>query len=195
MKKYIFATGFLMSITINHKKYKSLITNALLITEEDILNKITINVYIGPKNQYQKIKIKLDRNRRYIQSFSKTEIDAILIEIISKDNVANNKYLIPDYSYKKGYYIYENTFFYLAGYPEESSDRCISTGKILSINSNSFSHTLSKTKITNGSPICNEKCEVIGINTSPDSINKCGHSGNFIGKIIDYLNELINNKL
>ena len=63
------------------------------------------------------------------------------------------------------------------------------------INSNTFSHTLVKTKITNGSPICNEKCEVIGINTSPDAINKYSHSGNFIGEIVNYLDEQIINKL
>lgn len=195
-KKYNFTTGFFMSIIINNKKYKSLITSALQITEEDILNKIVINIYYGPKNKHQKLKIRLDRNKRFIHSFIDLQMDAILMEILNKDNVPNDKYLTPDYSYNEGYDKYKDNFIYLAGYPEESNERCVSSGKIFSINNNEFSHSLNKIKITNGSPICNEKCEIIGINTSLslESKDKNNHSGNFIGGIIMYLNEEINNK-
>ena len=190
-KIYKFSTGFFMYITINHKKYKSLITNAS-ITEEDILNKIRINLFCGPKNQHQIIKIKLDGSKRYIHNFSNLEIDATLIEIINNDNIPNDKYLIPDWSYKKGYEKYKDIFFYIAGYPEKPNERCISSGKINYCYENGFLHSLFKTKILSGSPICNEKCEVIGINTDNGYDNN--QNGNFIGKILDYLEEEINKK-
>ena len=79
--------------------------------------KINISLYHGEFDKEKKLNIKLDRNERYIKCFERP-IDATLVEIIEKDKINKEKYLVPDYNYKNGLEYYKNQFFYLAGYPK-----------------------------------------------------------------------------
>ena len=54
----------------------------------------------------KKIKIKLDEKERKIIFFEES-IDSTLIEILEKDKISKNKYLIPDLNYQNGYEIYK----------------------------------------------------------------------------------------
>ena len=83
-----------------------------MISEEDVKSKETIKIYYGKKQEEKQKEIKLDKNNRIINCF-KEPIDITLIEIIPKDFIPNDKYLIPNYNYKKnsGFNCYLNKDF------------------------------------------------------------------------------------
>lgn len=170
---------------------KCLFTCNHVISENDIKNKIIVNIYYGKKGEEKKKNIKLDNNIRYIKSFNNYKLDVTLIEIIQNDNISEDKYLFPHLNYENGYNKYENKNFYLAEYPRRglnSNERAISSGRITKIKDHTFEHTLYTNISSSGSPICNENCEVIVIHNSGNSEQKINY-GAFIGKIIDILNK------
>ena len=77
----------------------------------------------------------------------------------------------------------------MAGYPKNHFERCISSGIITEINNYHFYYELDTRYGSSGSPIVNNKLDVIGIY---DSGGK--NSGTFICKILDNLKELFFNK-
>ena len=166
------ATGFFMKIKIKEKEMKCLFTCQHVITQDNINNKITINIYYGKKNKEDYRQIKLGKNIRYTRVFN--EEDVTLIEIIENDKISENKYLDVDLNYKHGYNKYKGRNFYLAGYPKDYDGiRCISAGIIKEIIEDyKFSHTLNTNFGSSGSPICNENGDVIGIHTSGDGKKK-----------------------
>ena len=113
-----------------------------------------------------------------------------MIEIIENDNIFEDKYLYPDLNYEYGYNRYnryKGKNFYLARYPQNYDERCISSGKLQEIISNyKFSHTLNTRTGSSGSPICNENSDVIGVHNSGDEEHNINY-GAFIGEIINYL--------
>ena len=184
----LIATGFFMKINKNDKEMKCLFTCNHAISDNDINNKIIINISYGKKGKEEERNIILDKEKRFIKTFVSDE-DVTVIEIIKTDNIPEDKYLYPDLNYQNGYYKYENKNFYLAGYPQNLNfnERCISSGRIIKILSNRFEHTLDTNVGSSGSPICNENCDVIGIHTSGNKIKDI-NCGTFIGIIIDIIN-------
>ena len=186
----IYGTGFFLKIRLKEKIIKFLITCNHIINESNVIEAIVTKLYYGKVNKEKKLEIKLDRNERYIKCFDKP-LDVTLIEIIEKDNIKEDKFLMPDFSYKNGYNIYINENFYLAGYPQNNSnenERSISSGKIIKILDNSeFEHTLDTDHGNSGSPIC------LGSNLLVVGIHKQGHTtrpinyGTFLGYILDIL--------
>jgi V8-like Glu-specific endopeptidase len=144
------ATGFFMKIKINNKEKKCLFTCQHVISDKDINNKLTINLYYGKKDEEKEIKIILDKNKRFIKTFDE---DVTLIEIINDDNISEKKYLTPDLNYEHGYDKYKDKNFYLAGYPKNYNERCISSGKIIGITEEEFEHQLNTSEGSSGSPI------------------------------------------
>ena len=187
-----FATGFFMKFKIKKKEMKCLFTCNHVISQNDIDKKIIIKIYYGKKGKEERREIKLDKNIRFIKTFNEDE-DVTLIEIIENDNISKDKYLDLDLNYKNGYDKYENKNYYLAGYPRDYDERCISSGKIIKILDYQFFHTMETSAGSSGSPICNENGDVIGIHTSTLEDKKL-NIGIFIGKIIDNLKNKNNNK-
>ena len=60
--------------------------------------------------------------------------DVTFVEILKEDKIGEDKFLVPDFSYKNGYNFYANekNYFYLAGYPQ-NNERSISSGNIIEI--------------------------------------------------------------
>ena len=98
-------TGFFMRIKIKNKEMKSLLTCKHVINQNDIDNKITINLYYGPKDNEILRQINLDKNIRIMKAF---DVDVTLIEIIENDNISKDKYLIANLSYEYGYEIFKD---------------------------------------------------------------------------------------
>jgi len=178
------ATGFFMKIKLNGKEMRCLFTCFHVISDEDIQNEISIEIYYGQKYAESHRIIKLNRYFRFMQAYK--DEDVAFIEIVYEDNISENKYLIADLNYKYGYRIYQNKNFYLAGYPENHNERCISSGKIIKINGYKFIHKLDTRPGSSGSPIVNDYLDVIGIHTSGYKLLS-QNQGTFIGKILDNL--------
>ena len=137
----------------------------------------------------KKIKIKLDKQNRFIKCFE--DLDSTIIEVLEMDNIEEDKYLFPDLNYKSGFDQYLETEIYTAGYPNEKvyrGDKFISAGKIETIkNDDDFLHNCSTKKGCSGSPLIDIKKKVIGIHFGYDKSRK-KNLGKFIGKILDRIN-------
>ena len=195
IKNKIYGTGFFMKVKIKKTQKNLLLTCNHLANEESIDLKEVIEIFYGKINQEVNIKIKLDKNERYIKTYD-SPIDITLIEILDTDNIPESKYLFPDYNYKNGFDFYKNKNFYMAGYPfigVNKRERAISSGKILDVNNYEFEHSLDSRACSSGSPICSieNKC-VVGIHKQGD-IKRPINYGTFIGIILDDL-ELLENK-
>ena len=163
------------------------------ISDEDIKNKIIIDIYFGNKKKEHHRQILLNNNKRFMRAFEKE--DVTMIKIIDDDRISSDKYLAPDLKYiDKNKYLEKN--LYLAGYPKNHNERCISFRRITRISKNKFYHNLDTRPGSSGSPIINDKGYVIGIHTSGIEELK-ENKGIFIGKILDNLkiNRGNNNKV
>ena len=183
------ATGFFMKLKINEKHYNYLLTCNHVINEKDISKKIIIEISYGIIDKEITKKFKLDKYERFIETFN--SIDITLIEILKKDDIPEDKYLLPDLNYKNGYNYYIKKNFYLAGYPSSEThkrERCISSGQITKIVDNlEFEHSLDTRHGSSGSPICliENKC-IIGIHKGGSKDSPINY-GSFIGYVIDVL--------
>ena len=169
---------------------KFLITCNHIISNDLINSKKIIDIFFGKKEKEKKRNIILDKNMRFIESFE-DPIDVALIEIIDEDNIPEKKFLYPDLNYKNGYKLYEKNFFFLAGYPNNSSlnyERCISSGKIIKVDNYEFTHSLDTRVGSSGSPICTRDFpnNVIGIHQNGSKEEPINY-GIFLGFIIDKL--------
>jgi len=184
---HVEATGFFMKFKLNNKEMKCLFTCFNVISDNDINNEITIDIYFGKKGKEHHRTIELENNMRFMKAYE--EEDVTLIEIIDNDRISEIKYLTPDFDYENCYqnYLYKN--FFLAGYPQNHFERSISSGIIIEINNYHFYYELDTRDGSSGSPIVNNKLDVIGIYNSGGK-----KSGTFIYKILDNLKELFVNK-
>ena len=182
-------TGFFIKILLNKKNKYFLFTCFHVITKNEIDSKITIDIYYGKKDNETKKSIKLDKDERFI-SYYEDEKDATIIEVLEKDNITDDKYLIADLNYKYGYEIYKKSKFLLAGYTNDSvygKERQVSFGEIKNIYESEFEHSFHTEKASLGGPICLfENIQVIGIHKHGHKIEPINY-GTFIGAIIDIL--------
>jgi V8-like Glu-specific endopeptidase len=195
------STGFFIKININKKKHNYIITSAYSITKEDIDSKITISFFYSDKKETETEKetekqIELDNNKRFIKCFIDDDIDATIIEILPEDDIPEDKYLYPDLNYKSGFdnYMHENKIF-TAGYPDigpYKDEKHYSGGEIIGIryinkHNYHFYHKCSTKEGSSGSPLVNDKFQVVGIHYGCNK-KMTENFGFFVGAIIDILN-------
>ena len=119
-------TGFFMKIKINGKEKNYLITHNQIISQEQIDSKINIDLIYEQAFKT----ISLDKNIRNIRTF---ENGVIIIEIIQKDKILEDKYLHLDLNYKNGYELYQNERVCSIAYNNDYTEKEISSGEITSI--------------------------------------------------------------
>ena len=179
------STGFFIKLNINNHQLNIFQTCHHSITEEDIKSKLTIDIFFGKKLEEKTIKIKLDKDRRFIHSDN--ELDSTLMEILPEDKIPKDLYLFPDLNYFNGYEQYKDQQVYTAGYPNvliNKGEKHMSTGIIKEIESSCFYHTCDTRKGSSGSPIINNSKQIIGIHIGFDKeLNM--NIGSFIGQIIN----------
>ena len=170
-------------------------TNEHIIMEDMVAKKENLLFYFD--NEKKSREIKLDTDERYIKSFININIDAIIIEILPKDNIPADYFLMPniDYIYSQNKLINKE----ISIFQYASGKLSYSFGKLTSINDNyQFAHSATTEEDSSGSPIfLKNNSKVIGI-------HKIGGTpqnyGDFIGPIFNYFrnysknNEKYNNK-
>ena len=90
-------SGFLIKFFKGEEDFFCLITNNHIITKDLIEQKITISFYYD--NESKPKDINLNRNERLIIEFSEIDIDATVIEILSKDNIEKDYFLLSSIDY------------------------------------------------------------------------------------------------
>ena len=96
-------TGFLIKLYKEDKPSFFLMTNEHIIKKDMIEKKQEIEVYYN--NQKNRIKITLNKEERFIQSYKEElEIDCTIVKMINKDNVNKDYFLLPNIDYNKNNY-------------------------------------------------------------------------------------------
>ncbi len=176
-------SGFLIKLYRGNDEFYCLMTNEHVITKEMVESKEKIEIFYN--NQKKRIEIELDKNERYIKDYIYLEIDVIIIEILKKDNINEDYFLLPDLDYIEGYEKYKNKIIYIPQYAK--GELSYSKGKIKEIKNYEFSHLASTKSGSSGSPIFIENSRyVMGIHKQGKK-DKSKNYGNFIGIIIESL--------
>ena len=76
------ASGFLIKLFKNDEPLYCLMTNEHVLTSEMIENQEEIEIYYD--NQRKRNKIKLNKEKRFIRDYKFLNIDAIIVEILTK---------------------------------------------------------------------------------------------------------------
>ena len=190
-------TGFFVKLNIKNKIMNCLLTCHHVINQNYVDQNKTFYIYYGKKNNETRKEILLDDHIRFIKCFMKP-IDITIIEIINKDKISEDKYLLPDLNYKQGYNLYLDNDTCLSGYPNNFpffGERHISSGKITKIINFEFEHSIDSRNGSSGGPICLIDSQyVIGIHKSGNTSRNI-NNGTFIGYIIDKLESDNNSEL
>ena len=135
-------TGFLIKLNKKNKQFYCLMTNEHVIKQNMISNKETIKVFYD--NQRKNFELELDKNERFIQDFLYLGLDVTLIEVLPKDNISDDYFLLPNLEYINGYKQFENKKIYIFQFPE-GGNLSYSVGIIKNVNSykNEMSHLAS----------------------------------------------------
>ena len=113
------------------------------------------------------------------------------MHILPKDNISEDKFLLPDFNYINGTSDYINKQIYIGGYPDviiHKKEKHFSSGIIRSLASNNinFFHSSDTREGSSGSPIVNSDKKVIGIHNG--AYNELNY-GTFLSSIIKRLTE------
>ena len=181
--------GFLIKLFRNDIPFFCLMTNEHFINRE--LIEANKEIEINYSNGTKKKKIILNEYERYIGEYNNIDLDISIVEILDKDNINKDYFLLPnlDLDYKNLDDLKEKEIF-IPQYPK-GGDLDISEGKILGIEKYIIIHNVSSIDNLSGSPILlKNTSKVIGILRQIDK-NKKENYGNFIYPIINILKNRI----
>ena len=184
--------GFFIKLYKSNKLIFLLMTNEHIIKKEMIDNKEEIEVYYN--NQISRIKITLNKEERFIQSFKEKEelkIDCTIVEILKKDKVDERYFLLPNIDYNSNNYNeLINKIVYVVQFPG-GKNLSYSKGELINIDKYDFTHKAGTKSGSSGSPIfLANTTNVIGIHKSGNEYKKENY-GDFIFPIINLLKKKI----
>ena len=184
-------SGFFLKYSVGDVQFFCLVSNEHVITENMIKNKDRIYIYYD--NEFENFILELDEKERYIKSFKQIKIDAIVVQILPKDNICEVYFLSPEEIFYKNQL--NGKQIYIPQYP--SSGRLKNArGIIKSINEDILIHLVSTEYGSSGSPIfLKNSLKVIGIHKAR-SEEKEENYGNLISPIFKIIKDelfLINN--
>ena len=180
-------TGFFIKLYKDNKPLFLLMTNEHIIKKEMIEKKEEIEVYYN--NQKKRIKITLNKEERFIQCYKEElEIDCTIVEILNKDKVNEDYFLLPNIDYNSNNYNeLKNKLVNVVQFPG-GKNLSYSKGKLININKYEFTHKAGTKGGSSGSPMfLVDTTKVIGIHKSGSEIKKENY-GDFIFPIINLLN-------
>ena len=191
------SSGFFIQFQKNDKPFFCLMTNDHCINNSMI--EIEKEITILYENKKKELKIKLNQKERLIKSFKDYKdfsLDITIIQIIEKDQINDDYFLMPDLDYLDKYDFLVGEEISIPQFPLGGKLQ-ISNGEIFGINYKTnkyqFTHTASTLKGSSGSPIVLKDTEkVIGIHKAGKT-SKEENYGDFIGPIINIINTLKRN--
>jgi len=127
------ASGFLLKLYKRDEPFYCLMTNEHVITPEMIENQEEIEIYYD--NQKNRNKIVLNKEERFIRDYMFLNIDAIVIEILNKDDINDYFFLTPNLDYINDFDELVNKKISITQFPK-GGGLCHSEGEIKSINMN-----------------------------------------------------------
>ena len=149
-----FYSGFLMQLFKEGEEFFCLITSGHIITDEMLRKRIKLKFYYDIRGDISSNKFKeiyLSKDERYIKDFKDINIDIIAIQILSKDNIEKDLFLLPDIRYMNNYNELKNKDIIILYYSENQFHS--SDGKINEMNKYLFTHSAISPPGALGSPI------------------------------------------
>ena len=177
--------GFFIKIFKEYKYLPCLITSNHLITKEMIDNKYILNISFD--NGQIKGQIQLSKDERYILDLSEINNDLLLIELLKKDNIGDDYFLLPDLRDAKRPEKLKNENIEI---PQSLLNGKLNYTqlKIDEIKNNDFIYSIKVNEDFCGCPIFRpENNKVIGI-LMPNENNEDKKSAVFIHPIFEFLN-------
>ena len=175
-----FYSGFLMQLFKEGEEFFCLITSGHIITDEMLRKRIKLKFYYDIRGDISSNKFKeiyLSKDERYIKDFKDINIDIIAIQILSKDNIEKDLFLLPDIRYMNNYNELKNKDIIILYYSENQFHS--SDGKINEMNKYLFTHSAISPPGALGSPIFLKNSKsVIGMFKEGNEGKKEGEQGN-----------------
>ena len=148
-------SGFFIKFFKRGKDFYCLMTNEHLVTKEMIANnKNKIEIYYDNEKKY--LEIFLNSKERFIKDFRDKTIDATVIEILPKDNIPNDYFLLTLLDYRDNYDKLKGKDIAIIQYPQGEmyyADGNIIERTSLEKGKYEFSHNASTKGGSSGSPI------------------------------------------
>ena len=113
------SSGFLIKFFLGEEDFFSLMTNEHIITKELIEQKKIISLFYD--NESKMKEIELNPNERIIKEFIEIEIDATVVQILPKDNIEKDYFLLPLIDYIDNYDKLLNKEITIIQYPLENN--------------------------------------------------------------------------
>ena len=176
-------SGFLIKLFKGEDDFYCLISNEHIITKNMIEKKEKIKIYYDNESKIKEIILNSDE--RFIKDFRDINIDATVIEIITKDNIEKEYYLLPYLDYMNNYEKLKNEEITIIQYPK--GKKSYSNGIIKNIKNYEIIHLASTEEGSSGSPIfIKDSIKVIGIHKGGKN-DKTENYGDCIGPIFNYI--------
>ena len=184
------SSGFLIQLFKDVKPFYCLMTNEHSVSKDMVKGRKTISFYYN--NQKEIGKIELNSEERFIKDFRDIKMDATVIEILPKDKIPQDYFLLPYIDYMGNYNELEGQDIAIIQYPKGKLN--LSEGKIKSLTKATdceFIHDASTDEGSSGSPIfLKGTTKVVGIHKGFIEINqKKKNYGDFIWPILIYFQE------
>ena len=141
-------TGFFFEFFICGRIFRCLISNEHVIKKDLIDTNTQIDLLYDNKEKTSTIK--LNSQERYIKTFIDNGLDITIVEILDKDNIRSN-YFLMGYYYSIIDRLIDNEICIL-GYPK-GDEIAMSKGKLIKIDNYEFTHLASTEPGESGSPI------------------------------------------
>lgn len=96
-------TGFLIKLEKKNKPFYCLMSNEHVLTKEMIYSKEKKKIKVSYDNESKNIEIILDDKERFIKDYTYIDIDAVVVEILEKDKIREDYFLLPNKKYINKY--------------------------------------------------------------------------------------------
>ena len=145
-------SGFFLKLEQKDKPFYCLVTCAHVLNKKMINSSAKIRIYYD--SQQKSINIKLDKTERFIRNYKYMNIDSTIVQILTKDNISDEYFLLPNLDYLNGYEQFKNKKIVIFQFPG-GNDLNLSTGNIINVNPNTYEliHSASTEKGSSGSAI------------------------------------------
>ena len=182
--------GYLIKLQKKENPFYCLISSENVIKEKMVDLKRNITIFYN--NEKEKIEITLDKDERFIRSYKYLKINLIVVQILPKDNIGEEYFLLPNLDYINGYEQFDNKDIYVPEIPK--GEQSIGKIKLTKSNPYEFSHLLKTRSGSSGCPIfLKDSTLVLGMHVQAE-INKKENFCYFIGPVIDSLKNDFNFK-
>ena len=188
----IIGTGFLLKFWTDLYIFKCLVSNEHVI-KRDIIDNNNNNILIKYDTEFKTANIRLDKTKRFIESFRDIGLDITVVQILDEDNINDDYFLsCEEEAFVKNSDLIKMNI-YIPQYAQ-GKELVNARGSIVNVDKYEFTHLASTEQGSSGSPIFLQySIDVIGIHKEGNT-KKTENYGDFIYPIFNIIKKEMNKK-